>query len=671
MLKESNSEGKLRENLTIVFIASLIGILAGLGAYVLKISIKLVHKLFWGNTESFLNVKEHFSFLYIIIVPAIGGLIVGIIMKYLGKEVKGHGMASVIESIFFKGGFIRKRVGALKIITAAFTIGTGGSVGKEDPVIQIGSSIGSFIGQIFHMSEKKLRTLVACGAAAGLAAAFNAPMAGAMFSVEIILGDFGISGFMPIIVASVMGVTTSHFIEGDFSEFILPHYQFNNPVELVNYFILGIFAGILGVLFIKTLYATEKWWQNLKTPEFLKPAIGGLIVGLSGFLVPNIFGQGFDSIGLSLNDKIGLELLLIIILLKIFATSVTIGSGGVGGVFVPSMYIGAMAGLLTGKLSHLFFPNIVVYPGVYAIAGMGAGIAAATHAPITAILLIFELTKDYNIILPLMFATIISSTISSSIFDYSIYTLGLKLKGIILKDGHDVNLLSSINVEAIISKDYIKIYKGTSLTKIMDMVFKKGGQFFHVVDQDGRYIGSFSLNQLKDILLEQETLSSLIVAEDIAYPLKTVSENDNLEKVMDIFGSTEEDELPVIDKDGKIKGIVLRRNLIKVYNNEIKKREVTNRILSKLKFTPETGKIEIDKGYVITELPVPPHFIGKTIAELQLRKKYGIEVLLIKKKPPEENIPFPSANYRFVEDDSFIASGKKSSIENLEKIINI
>lgn len=671
MLGKIKINEKLKDNLTIVFVASLIGVLAGFGAYVLKKAIKLIYNLFWGNTESFLHIKDKFSFIYIILVPALGGLVVGIIMKYFGKEVKGHGMASVIESIFFKGGFIRKRVGALKIITAAFTIGTGGSVGKEDPVIQIGSSIGSFVGQIFKMSEKKMRTLVACGAAAGLASAFNAPLAGAMFAVEIILGDFGISGFMPIIVASVMGVVTSHYLEGNFSEFILPHYQFHNPIELINYFFLGIFAGILGVLFIKTLNSTEKWWQDLKTPEFLKPAMGGLLVGIMGFLVPNIFGQGFDTIGLSLNDKIGIGLLAAIIILKIIATSVTVGSGGVGGVFVPSMYIGAMAGLLTGKLSHFLFPHIVVYPGVYAIAGMGAGIAAATHAPITAILLIFELTKDYNVILPLMFASIISSTISSSIFDYSVYTLGLKLKGIILKDGHDVNLLSSIKVKDIITKDFAKLYKGTSLSTIMDTVFKSKELFFHVVDENDIYIGSFSLTQLKDVFQEQESLGNLIIAEDLVYPLTTVREEDDLERVMEIFGSTEEDELPVVDERGRIIGVVLRRDVIKVYNNEIRKREVTNRILSKLKFTPETGKIEIDKGYVITEFPIPPHFIDKTIAELQLRNKYGIEVLMIKKKPPEENIPFPPGNYKFKKDDSLVVSGKKESVENLEKIIKI
>ncbi len=671
MLRRIKINEKLKDNLTIVFVASLIGVLAGFGAYILKKAIKLIYNLFWGNTESFLCIKDKFSLIHIILVPALGGLVVGIIMKYFGKEVKGHGMASVIESIFFKGGFIRKRVGALKIITAAFTIGTGGSVGKEDPVIQIGSSIGSFVGQIFKISEKKMRTLVACGAAAGLASAFNAPLAGAMFAVEIILGDFGISGFMPIIVASVTGVVTSHYLEGNFSEFILPHYQFHNPIELINYFFLGIFAGILGVLFIKTLNSTEKWWQNLKTPEFLKPAIGGLLVGVMGFFVPNIFGQGFDTIGLSLNDKIGISILAAIIILKIIATSVTVGSGGVGGVFVPSMYIGAMAGLLTGKLSHILFPNIVVYPGVYAIAGMGAGIAAATHAPITAILLIFELTKDYNVILPLMFASIISSAISTSIFDYSVYTLGLKLKGIILKDGHDVNLLSSIKVRDIITKDFAKLYKGISLSTIMDKVFKSKELFFHVVDENDIYIGSFSLTQLKNIFQEQESLGNLIIAEDLVYPLTTVKEDDDLERVMEIFGSTEEDELPVVDEKGRIIGTVLRRNVIKVYNNEIRKREVTTRILSKLKFTPESGKIEIDKGYVITEFPIPSHFIDKTLVELQLRNKYGIEVLMIKKKPPEENIPFPPGNYKFKKDDNLVVSGKKESVENLEKIIKI
>ncbi len=655
---------KLKENLFLIFLSSFIGVLAGVGAFFLKMSIESVHDFFWKGKD-FLSLD--FPFYYIIIIPVIGGILVGLFKKIVKAE-EGHGISSVIESMFFKGGIIKKRVSIIKLISAALTIGTGGSVGKEDPVVQIGSSIGSTMGQFFKAPEKKIKTLVACGAAAGLAAAFNAPMAGAMFAVEIILGDFGISGFMPIIVAAVMGTLTSHYLEGDFTAFIIPHYQFNNPIELFNYFILGILAAFVSVLFIKTLYAMEKFWHNFSMPNYLKPAIGGFFIGILGLVTPHIFGMGFKTIDLSLKNHLGIKILILIIVFKILATSITLSSGGVGGVFVPSMYLGGVVGLLTGKLAQIVFPSLGISPGAYALAGMGAGIAGATHAPITAILLIFELTKDYNVILPLMFATIVSSTISSSIFDYSIYTLGLKLKGIILRGGHEVNLLLSIKVKDVISSDFVKFDIGDKLSKILETAFKGKYQTFHVVDKDNHYIGSFSFSQLKDILSNQALFNQyqLIVAEDIATPILTINENENLETIMELFGTIEDDEIPVVTEDSKLLGVVLRKDVMKAYNNEIKKKEITNRIFSKLKFTPEQSEITIDKDYIITEIKPLKDMINKSLSEIELRKRYGIEVLMVKKKPPQENIPFPKADYKIDKNDILVVSGKKESIKKIK-----
>ncbi len=655
---------KLKENLFLIFVSSFIGVLSGVGAYLLKFSIEWVHNFFWKGKD-FLSLD--FPFYYIILIPVIGGVLVGLFQKIV-KADKGHGIASVIESMFFKGGIIKKRVSVIKLISAALTIGSGGSVGKEDPVVQIGSSIGSTMGQLFKAPERKIKTLVACGAAAGLAAAFNAPMAGAMFAVEIILGDFGISGFMPIIVAAVMGTLTSHYLEGNFTAFIIPHYQFKNPIELINYFILGVLAAFVSVFFIKTLYSMEKFWDNISVPDYVKPALGGVFIGVFGLLVPNVFGMGFETIGLSLNNNLGIKILILIIIFKILATSITLSSGGVGGVFVPSMYLGAIVGLLTGKISQFIFPSLGISPGAYALAGMGAGIAGATHAPITAILLIFELTKDYNVILPLMFATIVSSTISSSIFDYSIYTLGLKLKGIILKGGHEVNLLRSITVKDVLSSDFIKFKTGDKLSKILQTAFKGKYQLFHVVDDNNKYIGSFTLAQLKDVFVKQELFDQLIVAEDIAAPFLTVKSDENLETIMELFGKIEDDEIPVVSEDGYLLGVVLRKDVIKAYNNEIKKKEITNRILSKLKFTPEKSEITIDKDYVIAEITPPKEMVNKSLIALELRKRYGIEVLMVKKKPPKENIPFPGADYIIEEEDTLVISGKRENIKKIRKV---
>ena len=340
-------------------------------------------------------------------------------------------------------GDIRKRVVLVKTLASAISIGTGGSVGREGPIVQIGSAIGSTLGQALNVSGDRMRALVGCGAAAGIAATFNAPIAGSMFALEVILGDFGLATFSPIVISSVVATAVSRAFLGDTPAFIVPAYQLVSAWEFPIYLILGLFCAVVGVTFTKTLYRFEDLFDSLKFPEYLKPIIGGLILGVSGLYIPQILGVGYGAMDLALGQQLAWWLMLLLVVAKLLATSITIGSGGSGGVFAPSLYLGVMAGGFFGMVVHHLLPNVTASPGAYSIVGMGAVVSATTHGPLAAILILFEMTGSYEIILPLMFSCIIATIASGQFMEDSIYTLKLARRGVDIREGKEVNVLKS------------------------------------------------------------------------------------------------------------------------------------------------------------------------------------------------------------------------------------
>jgi CIC family chloride channel protein len=327
----------MTEHTFMLIVAVLIGVLSGFAAIGIRALIREISFLSFPGPgillDNIISAPWHVK----VLIPIIGGLVVGPIIYFLAPETKGHGVPEVMQAILLKGGKIRPRVAFVKAIASAVTIGTGGSVGREGPIVQVGSDLGSTIGQFFKMPSKRLKTLVGCGAAAGIAAAFNAPIAGALFAVEIILMDFSVAQFSPIVISSVMATVISHRFEGHFAAFQVPEYQLVSPGELGLYLVLGVVSGLVSYAFIKVLYYSEDFFDNsLKVPEYLKPMVGGIGIGITALLFPQIMGVGYDSINDALHGSVVWYLALALIFMKVFATSLTLGSGGSGGIFSPS-----------------------------------------------------------------------------------------------------------------------------------------------------------------------------------------------------------------------------------------------------------------------------------------------------------------------------------------------
>ena len=387
-------------NISRIVIALLVGLCTGVGAVIFRYLIN-----FFGFI-GFTWVPTVFPFLgdlVFILIPALGGLIVGLLIYYFAQEAKGHGVPEVMEAVALRGGKIRPIVALVKSLASAISIGSGGSVGREGPIVQIGSSIGSTLGQKLHMSEDMIRVLVACGAAGGIAATFNAPIAGVIFALEVILGEFSIRYFSLVVISSVASSVIGQAVFGDVPAFLIPvEYGIKSLWEFAFYPVLSVVAALVGVLFVRSLYWSEDLFGKWKSvPEWSKPMFGGVLLGglalfypmVTGVYwkdYPQIFNVGYDVIESALAGNLVIGVAAALLMLKLIATIITLGSGGSGGVFAPSLFMGAMVGTVFELGIRSVFPTIIAPPGAYALIGMAATFTAAAHAPITAVLILFE-----------------------------------------------------------------------------------------------------------------------------------------------------------------------------------------------------------------------------------------------------------------------------------------
>ncbi len=567
---------KLYEQRVLIILSVVVGVGGGFGAVIFRWLIGAFHTLFFDyGTLLFSQITSHPKIL-IPLIPAAGGLLVAPITYRLAKEARGHGVPEVMLAVALRGGIIRPLIALAKSIASSVCIGSGGSAGREGPIVQIGSALGSTVGQMFKMSGERVKILVGCGAAAGISATFNAPIAGVLFALEIILGDFTIYAFSPVILSSVVATIISRAFLGNYPAFLVPHYDLVSVWEMPMYMGLGLLAGFFSVLFIKTLYKFEDIFEAWRINDLLKPLLGGLMLGIIGVFYPQLFGVGYEAIGAALHEQMVIWLLILLVFLKIIATSLTLGSGGSGGIFAPSLFMGAMLGGFFGNLVHLAFPQITATPGAYALVGMSALVAGTTHAPITAMLIIFEMTGDYRIILPLMLASVISTLLSNRLHRESIYTLKLSRRGITLKAGKDRTLLEGISVQEVMSTTWQALPQDMPLSKLLQFVEQSRENMFPVLNRRGELEGILTLQDIRSVMTKR-MLENLVIVEDImSINAPTITPDENLGSALSKFEVRDYDGLPVVDKHNpkKLLGILKKSDIISFYKKRLLEQEV-------------------------------------------------------------------------------------------------
>jgi CIC family chloride channel protein len=477
------------------------------------------------------------------------------------------------------GGRMRPRVVIVKALTASICIGSGGSAGREGPIAHIGAALGSTLGQILKLSDERIRSLAACGTAGAVAATFNAPIAGSLFALEVVLGKLHATHFGAVVISAVTADVVAHIFEGDLRTFALPIYRLVSPWELALYTLLGGIAAIASAGFGRLLYRSADLWDGVRLPAYLKPALGGTLLGVIGMLTfqvdgfPRIFGVGYPSITEALFNRLTLDVVVALFFLKMLATILTLGSGGSGGVFAPSLFMGAMMGAAFGRIVNQLFPAITAPAGAYALVGMAAFFSGAAHAPASAILTLFEMTGEYSIILPLMLATVMSTFISRIISRDSVYTLKLTRRGVHLGEGQESDLMHGVTVSEVMASEIVSVSPELPLLELEALFLRSHRNGLPVLDEAGKLIGIVCIRDLERAEatgpLAGRTVADIATIENLV----TVTPEEAMDQALRRLGGQDIGHLPVVAERGsrRLVGMLHRRDIIRAYNRAITK----------------------------------------------------------------------------------------------------
>ena len=608
------------ESTVLVGAAVLVGLASGAGVWVFKRLIDLAHLIAFDRLGAFLGQLGGWT---VLIIPVVGGLIVGLLMHFFVGEERHHGVAGIMEAVALGGGRLRYQTVPAKALAAAISIGAGASVGPEDPSVQIGSNLGSMAGQLAHLSDERMRTLVAAGAAAGISAAFNAPIAGVFFALEVVLGELSAGSLGMVTLAAVISAVFTQAVSGPEPAFHIPTYTFQGVTELPFYLVLGLITGPIAALYIWLLDRAQHLFHAWHVPNWVKPAAAGAVVGIVGIFLPQLFGVGYETIGKALNgESIALGIVLLLLIGKLILTPLSIGGGFPGGVFAPSLFIGAMTGEAFGLLCDMVFPQVHLAPAAFALVGMAAVLAGSVHTPLTAIILLFEMTNDYRIILPVMFAVVVSMIVSQRLQHDSVYTLALARKGVRLQRGRDIDVLEGITVNDVMPPETETLLDSQSLPSAIDWLVQTRHHGAPVVDNHDHLAGILTLQDVEDI--DPQKAESLTVGDVCTRDVLTVYPDESIGEALRRMSPRDIGRLPVIARDDpqRLIGVLRRSDLIRAYDIALTKRATTRHRANEVRLGAFSGATVID----LVIRPGAP-CAGKHISEVKWPKDTVIATL--------------------------------------------
>jgi CIC family chloride channel protein len=653
---------------SLVFLACTVGLITGGGAIAFAELINFVQWLALGSTDLPLYVLPDLPWYRILFVPAAGGLVVALLTFLLSRDAKGHGVPEVMEAVALGSGKIRPQVALVKSLVSATTIGTGGSVGREGPIVHIGASLGSALGQVLRVSPNRLPVLAGCGVAGGIAAVFNAPIAGAFFALEVIMGNFAMPAFGPVMLSSVLATVVSRSYFGDHPAFVVPGYTLLSAWELPLYLVLGIACGLGGLVFMFVLETLEDWFARLPVPNLAKPALGGLILGGVILYVPNVYGVGYATMEAILRGAIPWAWLLLLLPVKMGATSLTLASGGSGGLFLPALYLGAVIGGLFGFGVGTLFPTLTGPSGGYALVGMAAFLAGVVHCPITALLLLFEITGDYHIILPLMVSCTISTLVAKLLREESIYTMQLMRRGVDIRRREE-NLMQAFAVGQVMHGDAPTLPETAPFAKVVQHFLASDIPVCFVVDAGRRLLGQISLHDVK-ALLQEDALGPLVIARDLAQnPGVTTNPDETLARCLEKFARADQEYLPVVSPTTReLQGFISHRDVLDVYNREILRHEYVGLSLrSETISTAVLEQIRLPHTYTVAIAHVLPRYAGQTLRELQLRARFNLTVVAIRRGGFHNQDELPDPDQPLGPYDHLVLVGRPEDVQRFSE----
>ena len=669
-MNELLERAKLKEGTFYIFLAVIIGICAGISFLLFHWMINFMSTVLIGEdtgnaVEGFKRLPFYMKFL----LPLSGVFVSGFIIKYISKESGGAGIGLLLKVIKVKNGVLPPIMIIFKIITSALSIATGVPLGSEGPIIMIGSAVGSSIGRLFKITISKVKLLVGCGAAAGLAVAFNAPIAGTILAVETILGNFAIGTLTPIVVAAATAsFFGAYFLPGHEvipSEALGFSAQVSSGTEILLFVVFGLVNALLGVGLIKLTYFNSNVFDKIKKkiPEYFHIPLIILPFALVVPFVPELFGLGRDI--MLAGDGFTWEFLIVLAVLKLIFLSFAFSSGASGGIFFPILFVGYIFGLGFGKLVPIIFPDLGVDMGIsFASVGIGALLGAATQEPISSLIIVFEITKDYNILPALMLSTVVSVLLSKKMSNFSIYNYQLVKEGISLEENEEVTLMSENHVELCYVKDCVTARMNDKIIDIVDRMRELERFECYVVDDNGKYMGALNGILTSSREVNYNIINPIIIARDlidtsfpIAFPDTPLSEAVKKMTHKKVI------ELPVIDSEGALIGSIHEHDIIEFYNREILSKSSMLKTVHRSE-GKEHNAIEYLDNYVLESVPSTPGMWGKTLLDLKFRERFNVLVLAVKERDSKKSAISPSR--KFKPGDILIAAATK---EDMEKFI--
>ncbi|AEA47580.1 chloride channel protein [Archaeoglobus veneficus] len=568
----------------LVLLATLVGVISGVGAFAFYFLLDLCTDVFLSGLDSYtpppaggevdvVSLNFHASLLPLYLIPAIGGLLSGLIVYTFAPEAEGHGTDAVIRAFHRMRGEIRSRVPIIKMIASSITIGSGGSAGREGPIIQIGAGFGSALASLLNLSDRDRRILLVCGMAGGIGSIFRSPFGGAIFGIEVLYKrDYEVEAIVPAFISSITAFIVFELIIGHIAGvhfgmlpiFSIPNFTFSSPLEMLLCVPLGLFAGVIGILYINTFYSIHNAFKKLNISPYLKPVIGGLVTGVIGFYVPQVLGMGYGYVQEALYGKLAIYVIIAAIFGKIVATSFTIGSGGSGGVFAPSIVIGSMVGAFFGYVFHDIIP-VTAQPGSYVLIGMAAFVAGVAKTPIAAVLMVLEMSGGYNLLPALLLASTVAYYITG---DRSIYAeqVATKLESPAHRGELSVDILQKIKVsEAMTPADkIITVSPSSTVMDVLELIEKTGHIGFPVVE-NGRLVGIVTFEDVEKVPIEERETTS--VGEIMSRSVIVTYPDESLEEALVKLATYDIGRLPVVSREdeGKLLGLITRSAIIRAH----------------------------------------------------------------------------------------------------------
>lgn len=608
----------------------LVGLLGGLAGAAFRWVLAFASLGFWqGGGEQVVLAALAAPWYERLAVPVVGGALAALALLLAARRAPSGGFPEVMDLVALGGRTIRLTSALRRSLSSLMTLASGGAVGREGPMSQIAAALGSRVGRTFRFPEERIRILVAAGVAAGFAAAYNTPIAATVFVLEVIIGSFNVLFLGPAVVAAAISTVVTRFIAGAGPIYPGVSHGMESPWEVASYLALGIFAGLGAVLFQYALERMYGIWGRMRLPLLVRTPLGGLCLGALALAWPWVLGNGYETINMVLAGQLALKLVAVLFFVKIVATTVTLASGGSGGVFTPTMFLGAMLGGVFSALLHQAFPVQIGPAPAYALAGMGGLVAGTTHAPFLAIILVFELTQSYEIVLPVMLTSVAAYTTARALRHTSIYEEELRRRGMTWEGSPQERLMRSLKVKDLMASDVALYPEDLSFERIVEIF--QGSRFLQIYigDAEGRLLGIVELHEVKRILGEEE-YAPLLIASDLVTDIPVVTPDDSLVEVNEKLWFRDLGQLPVVDTDEnrKFVGVVTRRDVLGAFDREILKR---NALLARVREVEGFDYLELPEETRMAKIAVRPDMVGKSLRETRLREEHGVNVLAVER----------------------------------------